>query len=66
MEKQKSKVNYETNYKVLLMLDYGFTTNNLIATLEERTDLIKIGFTFNEIFKAKWLRLKAEDEKNGI
>nr|DAH79931.1 MAG TPA: hypothetical protein [Caudoviricetes sp.] len=48
------------------MLDYGFTTNNLIATLEERTDLIKMGFTFNEIFKAKWLRLKAEDERNGI
>lgn len=66
MEKEKAKVNYETNYKVLLMLDYGFTTNNLIATLEERTDLIKMGFTFNEIFKAKWLRLKAEDERNGI
>lgn len=66
MEKEKPKVNYETNYKVLLMLDYGFTTNNLIATLEERTDLIKMGFTFNEIFKAKWLRLKAEDERNGI
>ncbi len=66
METEKSKVNYETNYKVLLMLDYGFTTNNLIATLEERTDLIKTGFTFNEIFKAKWLRLKAEDERNGI
>lgn len=66
METEKSKVNYETNYKVLLMLDYGFTTNNLIATLEERTDLIKMGFTFNEIFKAKWLRLKAEDERNGI
>ena len=66
METEKSNVNYETNYKVLLMLDYGFTTNNLIATLEERTDLIKMGFTFNEIFKAKWLRLKAEDERNGI
>lgn len=66
METEKSKVNYETNYKVLLMLDYGFTTNNLIATLEERRDLIKMGFTFNEIFKAKWLRLKAEDERNGI
>jgi hypothetical protein len=25
-----------------------------------------MGFTFNEIFKAKWLRLKAEDERNGI
>lgn len=62
MEKEKS----EMSYKMLLMLDYGFTVNDLLKTLEERTDLIKIGFTFNEIFKAKWLRLKVEDEHNGI
>lgn len=54
------------SYKMLLMLDYGYSVNDLLNTLEERTDLIKMGFTFNEIFKAKWLRLKAEDERNGI
>lgn len=62
MEKKQGQM----SYKMLLMLDYGFTVNDLLNTLEERTDLIKMGFTFNEIFKAKWLRLKAEDERNGI
>lgn len=58
--------NEQMSYKMLLMLDYGYTVNDLLNTLEERTDLIKMGFTFNEIFKDKWLRLKAEDERNGI
>lgn len=62
MEKKQEQM----SYKMLLMLDYGFTVNDLLNTLEERTDLIKMGFTFNEIFKSKWLRLKAEDERNGI
>lgn len=62
MEKKQE----EMSYKMLLMLDYGYTVNDLLNTLEERTDLIKMGFTFNEIFKGKWLRLKAEDERNGI
>lgn len=56
----------EMSYKMLLMLDYDYTVNDLLNTLEERRDLIKMGFTFNEIFKAKWLRLKAEDERNGL
>lgn len=54
------------SYKMLLMLDYGYTINDLLNTLEERRDLIKMGFTFNEIFKIKWLRLKAEDERNDL
>lgn len=54
------------DYKTLLILDYAYTINDLLNTLEERKDLIKMGFTFNEIFKAKWLRLKAEDERNGL
>lgn len=62
MEKKQEQM----SYKMLLMLDYGYTVNDLLNTLEERTDLIKMGFTFNEILKAKWLRLKAEDEHNGI
>lgn len=62
MEKKQEQM----SYKMLLMLDYGYTVNDLLNTLEERTDLIKMGFTFNEIFKDKWLRLKAEDERNGI
>ena len=57
MEKKQEQM----SYKMLLMLDYGYSVNDLLNTLEERTDLIKMGFTFNEIFKAKWLRLKAED-----
>ncbi|QYS24425.1 hypothetical protein [Enterococcus phage VEsP-2] len=56
----------EMSHKMLLMLDYGYTVNDLLNTLEERRDLIKMGFTFNEIFKAKWLRLKAEDERNDL
>ena len=55
MEKKQEQMSYKT----LLILDYGYTVNDLLNTLEERTDLIKMGFTFNEIFKAKWLRLKA-------
>ena len=62
MEKKQEQM----SYKMLLTLDYGYTVNDLLNTLEERRDLIKMGFTFNEIFKAKWLRLKAEDERNGI
>ena len=62
MEKKQEQM----SYKMLLMLDYGYTVNDLLNTLEERRDLIKMGFTFNEIFKAKWLRLKSEDERNGI
>lgn len=62
MEKKQEQM----SYKMLLMLDYGYSVNDLLNTLEERTDLIKMGFTFNEIFKDKWLRLKAEDERNGI
>lgn len=54
------------SYKMLVMLDYGYTINDLLNTFEERRDLIKMGFTFNEILKAKWLRLKAEDKHNGI
>lgn len=62
MEKKQEQM----SYKMLLMLEYGYSVNDLLNTLEERTDLIKMGFTFNEIFKPKWLRLKAEDERNGI
>jgi hypothetical protein len=62
MEKKQEQM----SYKMLLMLDYGYTVNDLLNTLEELRDLIKMGFTFNEIFKVKWLRLKAEDERNGI
>lgn len=54
------------NYKTLLMLDYGYTMNQLFDLLEEKKHLLGIGFTFNEIFKSEWLRLKAEDERNGI
>lgn len=56
----------ELSYKTLLMLDYGYTMNQLFDLLEEKKRLIGIGFTFNEIFKSEWLRLKAEDERNGI
>jgi hypothetical protein len=62
MEKEKEQM----SYKMLLMLDYGYTVNDLLNTLEERTDLISMGVSFNTIFKMKWLRLKAEDERNGI
>ncbi|WPH57024.1 hypothetical protein [Enterococcus phage G01] len=58
--------NEQMSYKMLLMLDYGYTVNDLLNTLEERTDLISMGVSFNTIFKMKWLRLKAEDERNGI
>lgn len=54
------------NYKTLLMLEYGYTMNQLFDLLESKRQLIKIGFTFNEIFKSEWLRLKVEDERNGI
>lgn len=62
MEKKKEQM----SYKMLLMLDYDYTVNDLLNTLEERTDLISMGVSFNTIFKMKWLRLKAEDERNGI
>lgn len=48
------------------MLEYGYTMNQLFDLLESKRQLIKIGFTFNEIFKSEWLRLKVEDERNGI
>ena len=48
------------------MLDYGYTMNQLFDLLESKKLLIKIGYSFNEIFKSEWLRLKAEDERNGI
>lgn len=56
----------EMSYKTLLMLDYGYTMNQLFDLLESKRNLIKIGFTFNEIFKNEWLRLKLEDVRNGI
>lgn len=56
----------ELSYKTLLMLDYGYTMNQLFDLLESKKLLIKIGYSFNEIFKSEWLRLKAEDERNGI
>lgn len=62
METEKEQMSYKT----LLMLDYGYSVNDLLNTLEERTDLITVGVSFNTIFKMKWLRLKAEDEHNGI
>lgn len=58
--------NEQMSYKMLLMLDYGYTVNDLLNTLEERTDLISMGVSFNTIFRMKWLRLKVEDERNGI
>lgn len=56
----------ELSYKTLLMLDYGYTMNQLFDLLEEKKRLIGIGFTFNEIFETEWLRLKMEDIRNGI
>lgn len=54
------------NYKTLLILDYGYTMNQLFDLLESKKRLIGLGFTFNEIFESEWLRLKVEDERNGI
>lgn len=54
------------NYKTLLMLDYGYTVNQLLDLLESKRNLIAIGYSFNELFRSEWLRLKAEDERNGI
>lgn len=54
------------NYKTLLKLEYGYTENNLLDYLESKVYLIKIGYTFSELFAVEYKRLKMEDEKNGI
>ena len=57
----------DMNYRVLLKLDFGFTENELFELLEEKLSLIKVGYTFNEIFRMHWLRLKSNEmsEFNG-
>lgn len=54
------------NYKTLLKLEYGYSENNLFDLLESKVYLIKIGYTFAEIFEVEYKRLKIEDEKHGI
>ena len=56
----------QLNYKTLLKLEYGYTENNLLDYLESKVYLIKIGYTFSELFAVEYKRLKMEDEKNGI
>lgn len=51
------------NYKMLLKLDFYYTEQQLFDLLEEKLDMIKVGFKFNEIFKMEWLRLKAKEER---
>ncbi|MBL0992187.1 MAG: hypothetical protein JJO71_28945 [Escherichia coli] len=54
------------NYKTLLKLDYGYTENKLLDYLETKVYLIKIGYTFAELFEVEYKRLKMEEEKYGI
>lgn len=54
------------NYKTLLKLDYGYTENRLLDYLESKVYLIKIGYTFDELFAVEYKRLKLEDEKHGL
>ena len=54
------------NYKTLLKLEYGYTENNLLDYLESRLYLMKIGYSFAELFEVEYKRLKMKDEVNGI
>ena len=54
------------NYKTLLKLEYGYAENNLLDYLESKVYLIKIGYSFAELFEVEYKRLKMEDEVNGI
>lgn len=54
------------NYKTLLKLEYGYSENNLLDYLETKVYLIKIGYTFAELFEVEYKRLQMEDEKHGI
>ena len=54
------------NYKTILKLEYGYTENNLLDYLESRLYLMKIGYSFAELFEVEYKRLKMEDEVNGI
>lgn len=54
------------NYKTLLKLEYGYTENQLLDYLESNKYLIKIGYTFAEMFEVEYKRLKMEDDKHGL
>lgn len=54
------------NYKTLLKLEYGYTENQLLDYLESKKYLIKIGYSFAEMFEVEYKRLKMEDEKYGL
>lgn len=54
------------SYKTLLKLDYGYTETQLLNYLESKVYLIKIGYTFEELFAVEYKRLKMEDDKYEI
>lgn len=54
------------NYKTLLKLEYGYTENTLLDYLESKVYLMKIGYSFAELFEVEYKRLKMEEDKYGI
>lgn len=54
------------SYRTLLKLDYGYTETQLLNYLESKVYLIKIGYTFEELFAVEYKRLKMVDDKYEI